>query len=50
MPIRRDLRGFYPIDWRQLSDAIRFKRAKGRCESCSRLSRGNHGETSRQSG
>jgi len=36
MPIRRELRGFYPIDWKQLSDVIRFKRAKGRCESCGR--------------
>lgn len=36
MPIKPEVRGFYPIDWRELSDAIRFKRAKGRCEQCSR--------------
>jgi len=36
MPIRKGLRGFYPIDWRQLSDVIRFERAKGRCETCGR--------------
>ena len=26
MPIRRELRGFYPIDWHQLSRVIRFGR------------------------
>lgn len=36
MPIRRDLRFFYPIDWRELSAAIRFRRAGGRCEGCGR--------------
>ncbi len=36
MPIRRDLRFFYPIDWRELSRAIRFGRAKGCCEGCGR--------------
>ncbi len=36
MPIKRTLRGFYPIDWRQLSDVIRFERAGGRCETCGR--------------
>ena len=36
MPIRRELQGFYPIDWRELSRAIRFGRAKGRCEECGR--------------
>ncbi len=36
MPIRRELRGFYPIDWKQLSAVIRFERAKGRCETCGR--------------
>jgi hypothetical protein len=29
MPIRREYRWFYPIDWPQLSAAIRFGRAKG---------------------
>ncbi|MGH1483707.1 MAG: hypothetical protein ACRBM6_34305 [Geminicoccales bacterium] len=36
MPIRPELLGFYPIDWPQLSDTIRFERAKGRCEQCAR--------------
>ena len=36
MPIRRELRGFYPIDWKELSRVIRFERAKGRCEHCRR--------------
>ncbi|MAU94321.1 MULTISPECIES: hypothetical protein [Aurantimonadaceae] len=36
MPIRREDRHFYPIDWRELSAAIRFNRAKGRCERCGR--------------
>ncbi len=36
MPIRREHRWLYPIDWPQLSAMIRFERAKGRCESCGR--------------
>lgn len=36
MPIRREHRFFYPIDWPQLSAVIRFRRAKGRCEGCGR--------------
>lgn len=36
MPIRREHRFLYPIDWTQLSAVIRFGRAKGRCESCGR--------------
>jgi hypothetical protein len=36
MPIRPSLRWFYPIDWDQLSRAIRFGRAQGRCELCRR--------------
>lgn len=41
MPIRREHRFFYPIDWPQLSAVIRFGRAKGRCEGCARP----HGRT-----
>ena len=41
MPIRRHRRFFYPIDWVQLSQMIRFRRDKGRCESCGRP----HGRT-----
>ncbi|MCJ2091003.1 hypothetical protein MKK67_00540 [Methylobacterium sp. J-072] len=36
MPIRREHRYFYPIDWKQLSAVIRFVRARGRCEGCGR--------------
>ncbi len=36
MPIRRHHRWLYPIDWRELSASIRFRRAKGRCEHCGR--------------
>ena len=36
MPIRREHRFFYPIDWPQLSAVIRFTRAKGCCEACGR--------------
>jgi hypothetical protein len=31
MPIAPEHRWFYPIDWRELSQVIRFTRAKGRC-------------------
>ena len=34
--IRRCHRWLYPIDWRELSLSIRFRRAGGRCEGCSR--------------
>jgi hypothetical protein len=36
MPIRPELRWFYPMDWLQLSAIIRFERAKGRCPCCGR--------------
>ena len=36
MPIRREHRFFYPIDWRELSREIRFRRAGGACEGCGR--------------
>jgi len=36
MPIRREHRYFYPIDWRELSATIRFRRAGGSCEICGR--------------
>lgn len=36
MPIRKELRFLYPIDWRELSTQIRFVRVKGRCERCGR--------------
>lgn len=36
MPIRPQHRWLYPIDWQQLTDMVRFERAKGRCECCAR--------------
>ena len=36
MPIAPEHRWFYPIDWRELSEVIRFTRARGRCEHCGR--------------
>jgi hypothetical protein len=36
MPIAREHRWLYPIDWRELSAFIRFTRAGGRCEHCRR--------------
>ena len=36
MPIRREHRYFYPIDWTQLSATVRFQRAGGACETCGR--------------
>ena len=36
MPIRAENRWLYPIDWDQLSNAIRFIRAGARCERCRR--------------
>jgi hypothetical protein len=36
VPIRPELRWLYPIDWPILSRIIRFGRAHGRCEQCSR--------------
>ena len=32
MPIRPEERRRYPVDWRAISDRIRFDRAGGRCE------------------
>lgn len=36
MPIAREHRWLYPIDWRELSAFVRFQRASGRCEHCQR--------------
>ncbi len=36
VPIAPQHRWLYPIDWRELSAFIRFRRAKGRCERCRR--------------
>lgn len=34
MPIRKELRGLYPKNWKQISHRIRFVRAGGKCERC----------------
>ncbi len=43
MPINRELRWFYPIDWPEISRRVRFERAGGVCEGCGRP----HAETVR---
>jgi hypothetical protein len=40
MPIRAEMRGFYPSDWPQISRRVRFERAGGLCQGCGRP----HGE------
>jgi len=40
MPIKPELRWFYPIDWPEISRRVRFERAGGLCEGCGRP----HGE------
>lgn len=40
MPIRAEMRGRYPKDWKLRSLFVRFVRAKGRCERCG----ARHGE------
>jgi hypothetical protein len=46
MPIRPELKYFYPIDWAQISHWVRFVRARGRCEACGRP----HGQSIRHLG
>ena len=36
MPIKAEMRWFYPIDWPQLSRHVRFARAGGVCQRCRR--------------
>jgi hypothetical protein len=36
MPIKAEMRWFYPIDWPQLSRHVRFERAGGLCQRCGR--------------
>jgi hypothetical protein len=43
MPIRPELRSFYPKHWPDLSRKVRFERAGGRCQTCRRP----HGATLR---
>ena len=46
MPIKPELRYFYPIDWPQVSHWVRFVRAGGKCQVCGRP----HGQTVRHLG
>ena len=46
MPIKPELRWYYPIDWPQISHWVRFVRDKGRCQICGRP----HGATVRHLG
>lgn len=36
MPIKREFKWLYPVDWPQLSALVRFVRAEGRCQGCRR--------------
>ena len=36
MPIRREFRPLYPLNWSELSRWVRFERAGGRCQDCGR--------------
>jgi hypothetical protein len=36
MPIRREMREFYPSDWPEISRRVRFERAGGICQGCGR--------------
>jgi hypothetical protein len=43
MPIRPEMRGFYPSNWPEISRQVRFERAAGVCQGCGRP----HGATVR---
>ena len=34
MPIRPELRGYYPSNWSEISRRVRFERAAGMCQAC----------------
>jgi hypothetical protein len=36
MPIKPEMRGYYPIDWPRISQRVRFERAAGICQGCGR--------------
>jgi hypothetical protein len=36
MPIKPEMRGFYPSDWPEISRRVRFERAAGMCQGCGR--------------
>jgi len=43
MPIKPEMRGYYPINWPAISRRVRFERAAGLCQGCGRP----HGATIR---
>lgn len=45
MPIRPENVDRYPPNWDEISEAIRFTRAGGRCECWGECGRGTHGHT-----
>jgi hypothetical protein len=36
MPIKPEMRGFYPTNWPEISRRVRFERAAGMCQGCGR--------------
>jgi hypothetical protein len=36
MPIRPEMRGYYPSNWPEISRRVRFERAAGTCQACGR--------------
>jgi hypothetical protein len=36
MPIRPEMRGYYPSNWSEISRRVRFERAAGLCQACGR--------------
>ena len=36
MPIKPEMRGFYPVNWLEISRRVRFERAAGMCQGCCR--------------
>jgi hypothetical protein len=36
MPIKPEMRGFYPSNWPDISRRVRFDRAGGVCQGCGR--------------
>jgi hypothetical protein len=36
MPIRPEMRGYYPSNWSEISRCVRFERAAGICQACGR--------------
>lgn len=45
MPIRPENKAKYPKNWKQISERIRFERAKNHCEQCGAKNHEPHPET-----